>query len=100
MKTTSRMPPQIIVRDAAVACAGGEIVFVGTERDLREAVKLRPDGREVDAGGGTLLPGFVDAHTHLVFAGERGDEFARRRTNSMSSRPRRAATRHKAKITV
>jgi len=67
-----------VTHDAAVACRGDEIVFVGTERDLRLAVELTPDGREIDAAGGTVLPGFVDAHTHLPFAGWREQEFDER----------------------
>jgi imidazolonepropionase len=67
-----------VVEDAAVACHDGEIVFVGTERELRQAVQLAPDATRVDAAGGTLLPGFVDAHTHLPFAGWREQEFDER----------------------
>jgi len=67
-----------ILQDAAVACAGEDIVFVGPERDLDQAVELRPGGVTVDAGGGTVLPGFVDAHTHLPFAGWREREFDER----------------------
>jgi imidazolonepropionase len=67
-----------VVRDAAVACRGREIVFVGPEREFHAAVRLRPGGRTVDAAGGTVLPGFVDAHTHLPFAGWREAEFDER----------------------
>jgi imidazolonepropionase len=56
----------------AVAADGGRIAAVGPEDELRE--RYRP--REVlDANGGTVVPGFVDAHTHPVFAGTREDEF-------------------------
>jgi imidazolonepropionase len=67
-----------IVEDAAVACRDGSIVFVGTEREFRRSVEVQPDGRTVDAGSGTALPGFVDAHTHLAFAGWRESEFDER----------------------
>src|SRR4029078_5911456 len=67
-----------VVRDAAVACLRGKIVFTGPERDLRDAVSLQPGARLVDAAGGTVLPGFVDAHTHLPFAGWRDREFEER----------------------
>jgi imidazolonepropionase len=67
-----------VLPDAAVACHEGRIVFVGTEADYRESVILGPSGREIDAAGGTVLPGFVDAHTHLPFAGWREQEFDER----------------------
>jgi imidazolonepropionase len=67
-----------VLRDAALASAGEDIVFVGSERDLGQAVELRPGGVTVDACGGTVLPGFVDAHTHLPFAGWREREFDER----------------------
>jgi imidazolonepropionase len=68
----------LVIEDAAVACEGGRIVFVGSEVDFRQAVKLRPGVRTIDAEGGTVLPGFVDAHTHLPFAGWREQEFDER----------------------
>jgi len=52
-----------VIRDAAIACRGSEIVYVGTERELAQAVELPGDVERIDAGGGTALPGFVDAHT-------------------------------------
>ncbi|HKQ59651.1 MAG TPA: imidazolonepropionase [Candidatus Polarisedimenticolaceae bacterium] len=66
------------IPQAAVACRDGTIVFVGSERDYRQAVQLHAGGRELDARGGTVLPGFVDAHTHLPFAGWRESEFDER----------------------
>jgi imidazolonepropionase len=67
-----------IIENAAVACREGEIVFVGPEREYRERVDLAPGGTAVDAGSGTVLPGFVDSHTHLAFAGWRESEFDER----------------------
>ena len=66
------------VAEAAVACRDGRFVFLGTERDFHQRVALRPGGRTLDAKGGTVLPGFVDAHTHLPFAGWRESEFNER----------------------
>nr|WP_274637946.1 imidazolonepropionase [Microbacterium bovistercoris] len=61
-------------RDAAVLIEGGRIAWVGSAARAREA-----DGVEVvDAGGRAVIPGFVDSHTHLVFGGDRADEFAAR----------------------
>ena len=59
-----------LVRDAAVVVEGGRIVAVGQSG-------LDADER-IDAGGRCVVPGFVDSHTHLVFAGDRADEFAAR----------------------
>jgi imidazolonepropionase len=67
-----------VIPDAAVACREGRIVFVGPEREFREAVRLEEGAEVLDAGGGTVLPGFVDAHTHLPFAGWREAEFDER----------------------
>jgi len=67
-----------IISEAAVACSGETIVFVGTEAEFRRKVELVNEGVRLDAEGGTLLPGFVDAHTHLPFAGWRETEFDER----------------------
>jgi imidazolonepropionase len=67
-----------VLRDAAVACRRGVIVFVGTEREFRQSVAMDAGSRIVDARGGTVLPGFVDSHTHLPFAGWRESEFDER----------------------
>jgi len=66
------------IGEAAVACRGGRVVFVGTERDFRREVAVARGGRTLDARGATVLPGFVDAHTHLPFAGWRESEFNER----------------------
>ncbi len=57
---------------AAVAVQAGRVEALGPESELRERYRPR---EELDASGGTLVPGFVDAHTHPVFAGTREDEF-------------------------
>jgi len=62
--------PLGLLRNASVVFEGDRIVSVGP-------VGQHADHR-VDAGGGCVIPGFVDSHTHLVFAGDRGDEFAAR----------------------
>lgn len=70
--------PLGVVPRGTVAGAAGRIVWVGPDSEFRDAVELEPDAHEVDAGGGAVLPGLVDCHTHLVFAGERSEEFAAR----------------------
>ncbi|MCI4372293.1 MAG: imidazolonepropionase [Thermoplasmata archaeon] len=62
------------IPDAAVAVEGGRFVYVGPERGVSRKVRLRPGGRRFDAAGGTIVPGFVDAHTHVLFAGDRAFE--------------------------
>ena len=63
-----------IVPDAAVAVADGRFVWVGRNRDIGRNVRLRPGGRRLSAEGGVAVPGFVDAHTHVLFAGDRAFE--------------------------
>ena len=67
--------PLGILRDAALVFEDGRIVAV-------ERAGAAGD-EHVDAGGRCVIPGFVDSHTHLVFAGDRADEFAAR----MAGRP-------------
>jgi imidazolonepropionase len=63
---------------AAVAVEGGRFVFVGTEARCKRAVRLRSGGSRWSAGGGTVVPGFVDPHTHVLFAGDRASEVDRK----------------------
>ena len=64
-----------LIADAAMVVDGGRIVRVGPYVDLRGELAGVP---AVDAEGGLVTPGFVDAHTHLVFAGNRAAEYERR----------------------
>lgn len=66
------------VPNASVAGFEGRIVFVGSAHDAAAAVTLTPHAQVVDGRGCTVVPGFVDPHTHLVFAGDRRDELRRR----------------------
>ena len=64
-----------IVAGGAVAVVDGAVAWVGKEVDLPTDYR---ELRRLDCRGAAVLPGFVDAHTHLVFAGDRSDEFDRR----------------------
>jgi imidazolonepropionase len=61
-----------LITDAAVVVEGDVIAWVGARRDAPAA------DEQYDAGGRAVIPGFVDSHTHLVFAGDRAAEFAAR----------------------
>lgn len=66
-----------ILRGGAVAIQGTRIAAVGLEQDVLSAFEA-PAARVLDAEGGVVLPGFVDPHTHLLFAGSREGEFEER----------------------
>lgn len=61
-----------VLHDAAVVVDDDRIAWVGAATDAPAADEI------VDAGGRAMLPGWVDSHTHLVFAGDRGAEFEAR----------------------
>ena len=67
----SHGPPVGIVHDAAVAIDGDRVVWTGSRATAPEGIP----GPSLDLEGRAALPGFVDAHTHLVFAGDRTEEF-------------------------
>lgn len=67
-----------IVMDGALAAKEGRIVFAGRDTDLHSSVTIDVSARVVDARGYSIVPGFVDAHTHAVFAGDRRNELRRR----------------------
>ncbi len=63
-----------IVDDAALVIEGGTIAWVGPAREAPCA------DTAYDAGGRAVIPGYVDSHSHLVFSGDRAQEFAARMT--------------------
>lgn len=66
------------VANASVAGLDGRIVFVGAAADCDHVVTLTPAAKVIDAHGCTVVPGFIDPHTHLVFGGDRREELRRR----------------------
>ena len=78
--STARRGPELgrlqVRPRAVVRCEDGRIAFVGEEEEHDR--RFPPAAAVLDAGGGCVLPGFVDPHTHPVWAGSREDEFNRR----------------------
>ncbi len=67
-----------IIRDGAIAIRDGKILGVGKSDLLLKEISLTPEGQEIDARGKVVMPGLIDSHTHLVFAGSRENEFEMR----------------------
>jgi len=64
-----------IIPGGAVACSEGRIVWAGPSHQLSASVAPSANLERIDASGKVVMPGFIDAHTHLVFAGTREQEF-------------------------
>jgi imidazolonepropionase len=64
-----------IIREGGILIRDGKVDIVGPSDEIE---KKSGDAEVVDLGGRVALPGFVDAHTHLVFGGNRLDDFERR----------------------
>jgi imidazolonepropionase len=79
-----RLGPELrelgIIPNAALLVKGGCIAAIGSYAELRN--RIPTEAVIVDARGGCVTPGFVDAHTHLVFAGNRAAEFEQRATGA------------------
>jgi len=67
--------PYGAVRDGALAVRNGQIAWVGPRSELPQPLRTRT---ELDGKGGWLTPGLIDCHTHLVYAGDRAQEFEQR----------------------
>jgi len=65
-----------IVEHAAVVIEGGRVAWVGSAHEAPAA------DAHVDVAGRAVVPGFVDSHSHLVFAGDRAEEFEARMTGT------------------
>ena len=75
LATMTGSVPYGAVREGALGIVGDRIGWVGTARDLPRDVRA---ASTVDARGRWLTPGLIDCHTHLVYAGNRADEFEAR----------------------
>ncbi len=77
-RTGKRQGDHAPIRDGAIACEGAGIIAVGSTDEVRGSVNAGGQTRVIDGRGRSLVPGFVDGHTHVVFAGDRRDELRRR----------------------
>jgi imidazolonepropionase len=75
LATASNPHSLSIVEHGALACRDGRIAWVGGMDELPAGVTAR---ERIDCEGRWITPGLIDCHTHLVFAGDRSDEFERR----------------------
>ena len=64
-----------VIEDAATAFKAGKIAWIGKDSDYKKNVSAK---KVVNAKGMIATPGFIDCHTHLVFAGTREDEYVKR----------------------
>lgn len=67
-----------IIRDGALAAFEGRVVYAGPTAGLDAHVTPGPRAKVIDASDYSVVPGFVDAHTHAMYAGDRRDELRRR----------------------
>ena len=63
-----------IIKGGSIAVLGGRICAVGKIDEVENSVNISSETKIIDAKGKTVMPGFVDPHTHLIFAGSREDE--------------------------
>lgn len=67
-----------IIRNGTIALKDGRILWVGVSDSLPKNFILTHQGREIDAREKVVMPGLIDSHTHLIFAGSRENEFEMR----------------------
>lgn len=75
--TLSDQASYCIITNAAIAVTGDEISWLGPSSDLPESATAK---QEFDTKGYWLTPGLIDCHTHIIYAGDRSNEFAQRLT--------------------
>jgi imidazolonepropionase len=74
-RTGKQMQELSIIKDGSIAIRDGRILAVGSTREVSKVFK---PGYVINAQGKTVMPGFVDPHTHLIFAGSREEVFQMR----------------------
>jgi imidazolonepropionase len=83
-KVGSEMNDLGIIENGALAIKDGRILWAGPTSKLTENVETSGAKTEIDAQGKTVLPGFIDTHNHLIFAGSKEDEFLQRVYDGLS----------------
>jgi imidazolonepropionase len=73
-RTGKQMTQLEIIKGGAVAVSSDKICAVGKTKEVEDNVDLSSKTKIIDAEGKTVMPGFIDPHTHLIFAGSREDE--------------------------
>ena len=84
-----------LVTDAALAIRNGRVVWAGPAERTPQGLRSLPS---LDCGGRAVLPGLVDAHTHLAFAGDRSEEFVLRSTGMPGARAARSGDATTARL--
>ncbi len=74
MKCGEEMRDIGVINEGSIGIENGKIIFIGASKDI----SIQEAQQVVDATGKVVFPGFVDSHTHLVFAGSREEEFVER----------------------
>jgi imidazolonepropionase len=64
-----------IIQHAALAISNHQIIWIGKENNLPESARAKENH---DGENKWILPGFIDCHTHLIYAGNRANEFSLR----------------------
>ena len=67
-----------MIQKGAVAIKKGRVFWVGKTEEISGKFSLSRDGRKIDGTGKVVMPGLIDAHTHLIFSGSRENEFEQR----------------------
>jgi imidazolonepropionase len=77
-KTGKQMEDLGIIPNGSLAVSKDKIIVCGSSDEVIDHVLKTPDTIEIDASNKVVMPGFIDSHTHLVFAGSRENEFEQR----------------------
>jgi imidazolonepropionase len=67
-----------ILKKAAMVIEDGKIAWIGSQKAIPKTFAQKKSAKEIDLKGATVLPGFVECHTHTLFAGSRSEEFEMR----------------------